>query len=284
MLAAIAMHVLAAVLILPLSLVSPLKEEQVITVELVPEPKPPEPKPPEPKPPEKPKTQAPPPVSSPQPEKPPEATAPITPPTNASSAPQGQAYVLKFGDKDAGPRKSPGQNAESGAAAPAGLPDLDRHGLSWTLAVTTDAPDQIPQGAPAKAAKPGDGAQIKPDSALREATTLFSQDATNDVSSMMAMGSTSRGQRVGNLCFSELGAQLLYSSPPYTMDMGPRLSLPEGTVLEAPHEAFHANSTWYEVSFRCEVDAQATKVVSFAFRVGKPIPRSEWASRRLPSE
>ncbi|GLS20066.1 hypothetical protein GCM10007874_30830 [Labrys miyagiensis] len=279
LLAAIAMHVLAAVLILPLSLVSPLKEEQVITVELVPEPKPPE----------KPKTQPPPPATPPQPEKPPEASAPVEPPANASSAPQGQTAVLKpvlqFGDKDRGPRKSlAGQNTEGGAAAPLGLPDPARQGLPKVLSVTTDAADEVLQGASAKAAKTGDGAQTEPDATLHSVKTLLSPDAINDVSSMMAMGSKSRGARFSQLCITELHVQLLYGSPAYDPDLLPPLEPVEGTVLEVTGSAFRANSQWYDVSVRCEVDTQATKVVNFAFRVGKPIPRSEWASRRLPPQ
>jgi hypothetical protein len=279
LLAAIAMHVLAAVLVLPLSLGSPLKEEQVITVELVPEPKPPE----------KPKTEPPPPASPPKPEKPPEASAPVEPPTNASSAPQGQTAALKpvlqFGDKDRGPRKSlAGQNTEGGAAAPAGRPDPARQGLPHVLSVTTDAADQVFQGASAEATKPGDGAQTQPDLKLHSVKTLLSPAPINDVSSMMAMGSTSRGERVGKLCFTELAVQLANNSPAYINPRLPVIPLAEGTVLEVPRDAFEWDSQWYDLSYRCEVDAQATKVVSFAFRVGKPIPRSEWASRGIPSQ
>jgi hypothetical protein len=34
--------------------------------------------------------------------------------------------------------------------------------------------------------------------------------------------------------------------------------------------------------FRCEVDADATKVVSFAYDVGDPVPRAQWRSRGFP--
>ena len=33
-----------------------------------------------------------------------------------------------------------------------------------------------------------------------------------------------------------------------------------------------------------EVDADATKVVSFGFNVGDPIPRSEWQRRGIPAQ
>jgi hypothetical protein len=47
-------------------------------------------------------------------------------------------------------------------------------------------------------------------------------------------------------------------------------------------DAFRADGRWYDLSYRCEIDADAMKVVSFAFDVGEPIPRSEWRKRGLP--
>jgi hypothetical protein len=58
--------------------------------------------------------------------------------------------------------------------------------------------------------------------------------------------------------------------------------LKEGTVIEKPSTAFRASWQWHDLSYRCEVDADATKVVGFAFDVGNPIPPSEWKRRGLP--
>jgi hypothetical protein len=44
------------------------------------------------------------------------------------------------------------------------------------------------------------------------------------------------------------------------------------------------NFEWYKLGDRCEVDAEATKVVSFAFDIGKPLTPEEWARRGLPSD
>ena len=121
-------------------------------------------------------------------------------------------------------------------------------------------------------------------STLRQAATLFSETASNDLTAMSATWGEPRGRRGGRLCMSELGAQLAHASPAYFADALPLEQLNEGTVLDMPSSAFRANGQWYDVSFHCEVDAAVTKVVGFAFRVGAPIPRSEWKRRRLSAE
>jgi hypothetical protein len=55
-----------------------------------------------------------------------------------------------------------------------------------------------------------------------------------------------------------------------------------GNVLDVPEAAFHTRTTWYRLSFRCEVDTNATRVLSFAFRAGTPIPPDEWSRLGLP--
>jgi outer membrane biosynthesis protein TonB len=280
LLAAIVMHVLVAALVLPRSLGSPLKEEQAITVELVKDPNPPE----------KAKTEAPPPANPPKPEKAPEASAPIPPPTNASSTPQGRPpklmHVPQFGDKDRGPRKSPdGNSTENGAASPVAPPDPAKQSLPQILAATTaTGTDEVPLGTSTKAPTPEDAAQAQQGSKLTEAKRLFSPDATSDLSTMIAIGSMPRGDRAAQLCGTELKEQLRHATPAHIPYQYPFDRLQEGTVIDAPNSAFEENSLWYDLSYRCELNAEVTKVVAFAFRVGGPLPRSEWASRGIPPE
>jgi hypothetical protein len=133
-------------------------------------------------------------------------------------------------------------------------------------------------------ARPTENAR-KPDAQeLGEAKKLFSRSATDDALATAAMGDLPRGVRGGTLCVTELRAQLLNASPPYFPDLLPSYRLKEGTVIDVPSAAFRAEGQWQEVGFRCEVDADATKVLSFAFRVGGPIPRSEWKQRGLASQ
>ena len=119
---------------------------------------------------------------------------------------------------------------------------------------------------------------------LHEAKTLFSQAATGDPIATTAMGGVSRGVRAGRLCLTELREQLLHALPPFFPDILPSHGLNNGTIIEIPNTAFRADRQWYNLSFRCEVDTDATKVMSFAFHVGSPVPRSEWKRRGLPSQ
>ena len=163
--------------------------------------------------------------------------------------------VVQFGDRDTGPRKSlNGTSAKEGSES---------------------------RPAPRKTDEPGvAGEQAAPK--LREAKTLFSHTADADPVATTAMRNVPRDARIGRLCATELRDQLLNASPPYLPEMLPYFRLKAGTVMDVPESAFQAGGEWYDLSFRCEVDEKATKVVSFAFRIGKPIPRSQWKGRDLP--
>jgi len=84
--------------------------------------------------------------------------------------------------------------------------------------------------------------------------------------------------------FSELREQLLHASPSYFPEILPFDKLKEGTIIDNPGAAFRSNWEWYDLSYRCEVDADATKVVSFAFDVGSPLMPGEWKRRGLPAQ
>ncbi|MER9359992.1 DUF930 domain-containing protein [Mesorhizobium sp. M0500] len=267
-------HLLAAALLLsalPLSPPQPQKE-QPIAVDIVPPPKPPE------------KTKPPSPAEPPKPEKQPEAK--VETPTSREVA--AQRAVFEFGEKDAGPRKSlDGNSAEDGSEQPPAPQDPNKQDLA-------QAPDVTAVGGKVSAPPPGVSAPPKPKPAnvakeqkplkLQQAKTLFSEAATGDPIATSAMGNIPRPVRIGQLCLTELREQLRRASPPYFPDLLRSFRLKEGTIMQVPRTAFRANGQWYDLSFRCEVDPDATRVVSFAFRVGNPVPRSEWKRRGLPAE
>ncbi|MFN3913293.1 DUF930 domain-containing protein, partial [Hyphomonas sp.] len=118
--------------------------------------------------------------------------------------------------------------------------------------------------------------------ALTEATTLFSQAATDDPVAQTAMGDIPRALRATQLCETELTEQLRNASPSRDPDFIPRSPLPDGTILELPQTAFRSQGQWYDLSFRCEINGDATKVMGFAFGIGEPVPRSEWRNRGFP--
>ncbi|PKA40591.1 hypothetical protein CWR43_28960 [Rhizobium sullae] len=124
-------------------------------------------------------------------------------------------------------------------------------------------------------------AKVEKPTELKEAKTLFSQNATDDPVAKTAMGNLPRGIRAAQLCGTELLEQLRHSSPTYQPEMLPSYRLPRGTILDVRSAAFRAGGRWYNLSFRCEIDADATKVVSFGFNVGGLVPRSEYARHQI---
>jgi hypothetical protein len=302
--ASLALHsLLAAYLIFgaPASLPRPQKEE-AIAVELVPPPKPPdkaraEPAEPNSEKPNQAKDEKPP-----SPDRDPTAPSPVLKP------------VFQFGEKDAGPKASPKGNsarakpreAEAGSSSGSGnnreaagqtgearkdavdgsaaphRPDSQEPARPPSLVAVealTRVPGPVAHETPAPKAAVGAGRA----SLLEEAKTLFSRNATGNRMATTAMGKLPRSARVSQLCASELAEQLRHAWPPLFPEFVPDIHLNDGTILDVPEAAFRANRRWYDLSYRCEVDTDATKVVSFAFRVGDPIPKNEWKRRGLPA-
>ncbi len=110
---------------------------------------------------------------------------------------------------------------------------------------------------------------------------LYSQGATGDALAASSMENVPRGQRVANLCANVLNQEL--QGADYSPKWLPTISLNSGNVLNPPQAAFSTTSQWYDVNFRCEVDADATRVLSFNFRVGPLVPPGEWTRRGFPS-
>lgn len=256
---------------LPVSLSQP-QEEQAIKVDIVPPPPPKAEPPPPPKPEQQAKAETPPQEKN---EAVPQQSPPVVRP------------VFEFGEKDEGPRETrDGDSAEDGAEAPTKQQDqAETEAVQAPPAATEQAMNGIPQPvAPdVPTPRPADAPEVEKPAKLQEAKKLFSRAALGGPVASTAMGGVPRAVRVGRLCVTELREQLLRASPPYLPDLLPSESKNDGTTVDIPKTAFRANGQWYDLTYRCAVDADATKVVSFAFRVGDPIPRSEWQRRGLPA-
>jgi Domain of Unknown Function (DUF930) len=254
--AAIVLHLIVVALLL-FALPEPLpppQEEEPISVELVP-------------PPEKPKTGG-------------NQPLPVLQP------------VIQFGETDAGSKVSPdGNSATDGSASPAPQRDPDKpdHVQPPAMAMakpitkpTGDVPQPVADEAPAL--MPADAAKAPSDPKLRQAKTLFSQRTTGNPIATIALGNVPRDVRAARLCATELKEQLLHFSPSYYAEIVPYDRLKTGTVIENASSAFRSNFEWYNLSYRCEIDADATKVVSFAFDIGNRLTQDEWVRRGLPSQ
>lgn len=251
------------------------QEEQTVTVDLVPPPKPPE----------EAKVEPPPPAKDAKPEEPQEAS-PEKPSSTAQRDPlPALKPVVQFGEKDTGPRESTdGNSAEDGS--PAAQHEPDNQDLAEPLAAAALNPTNqtLQSEAPIPTRRPADAVGVQQAVKLQKAETLFSRAVTDNPVAVTAMLNIPRDERASQLCLTELRQQLLNASPPYFPELLPSDRPKDGTIIEIPRVAFRASGLWYNLSYRCEIDADALKVLSFAFHVGEQIPRSEWTRRGLPSQ
>ena len=133
------------------------------------------------------------------------------------------------------------------------------------------------------APQPADAPEAE-DETPKDVTKLLSPEASDDAVATTAMGDVPRGVRGGRLCVTALRDELRRGLPPYYPDILPAYKLGQGNVLDVPKAAFRTGGQWFDLSYRCEVDAEATRVVGFSYRVGQPLPRSEWKRRGLPAQ
>lgn len=153
-----------------------------------------------------------------------------------------------------------------------------------TVALTQDTPAEKPEqpvAASEDPAAPVDEA-VQPTTALDEVTTLYSTSLTEDPAAMTAMGDIPRPDRADQLCVTELREQLRNATPAYRPELLPSFQLKDGDVLTVNKAAFRANGQWFNLRFRCEIDPDATRVLSFAFEVGAAIPKSDWKRYGFP--
>jgi len=308
--ASVTVHALAVALLifgLPVSLFEA-EQEKPIDVELVSPPEQPKqaqaakPPPPAPKPPPEAKAEE---APEPQPEKKPE-----TGKEDAKTAPENVLEpVHRFGEKDGGPKvATDGDSAsEASAEAEAEKPEPQKPEEAKTQpaeeekpAAAKPEPEQKDAAQPKEltAARSADQAPpakevetpaTKPTPKQKKAAKaeqtkkLASRMDTGDVIATTAMGGLPRDVRAGRLCVTELRERMRNASPPYFPDLLPSYPLEKGNVLDIPRAAFRLGGAWYELSFRCEVDSNATEVLAFNFRVGRAIPPGEWKQRGLPA-
>ena len=142
------------------------------------------------------------------------------------------------------------------------------------LPPSAEAPTPKPANAPKPSTFKASKSASRNGSGLPSVRRLYSQGATSDALATTSMGGVPRNERASLLCASELQQQLVEGS--YFPIQWPKVPLKGGNIIYAPDVAFSTTTTWYHLSFRCEVDTDATRVLSLDFRVGAEIPRSEW--------
>ncbi|MGX5847400.1 DUF930 domain-containing protein [Mesorhizobium sp. PL10] len=147
-------------------------------------------------------------------------------------------------------------------------------------------PENMSKPSPAKVSKPGSGgakrlsstdvATAGAYSGLPGVRKLFSQGATGDALVTTAINGLPREERAGQLCASVLQQELFDAS--FVPAFWPIVRQKVGNIINDPDAYFRTRTTWYHLSFRCEIDANATRVLSFTSRVGSPASPAESTS------
>ena len=55
----------------------------------------------------------------------------------------------------------------------------------------------------------------------------------------------------------------------------------KGSTITAPGAAVRSGGVWYHLSYSCTTTSDGLGVISFSYRLGAAIPRSEWAAHYL---
>ncbi|EJT05028.1 proline rich protein [Rhizobium sp. CCGE 510] len=166
------------------------------------------------------------------------------------------------------------------------LPELaavDSHPERNAPAAATTARTSFEPENPSETKKPTQQKDEAPKDQLPQVKTLFSQTVSDDSVAQTALGNTPRGQRMNDLCRTELKQQIEHISPKYRDPEIPSYRpFTNETIIQVMETGrFRTNGNWYSIQYECAVDTDATKILSFAFKFGGLIPRSQYAKYKI---
>ncbi|ACI55967.1 protein of unknown function DUF930 [Rhizobium leguminosarum bv. trifolii WSM2304] len=123
------------------------------------------------------------------------------------------------------------------------------------------------------------------------ASRLFSDKVLADPRSRgarQALRGLAGSERKLQLCDLEALEQARRARPDMRPDaLAPYAMAPEkvgGNSVEVRGGAFRSKGKWYNIQFKCGLDAGSGKVMSFAFLVGDAIPQGEWQAHDLVAD
>ena len=164
-------------------------------------------------------------------------------------------------------------------SAPPAVPEL----RPSQVAPPARIPDVAPERPVPPAPKPQPPAMIRP-------TQLLSARTLGDPRSREAKATLAQlapDDRIEQLCDVEAMDQVHAWKADFQPDRLIAYAMAEtrlsGGALQADGAAFRSKRQWYKLKFKCAVSADLTKVASFEFLVGDPVPRSQWQSHNLPA-
>lgn len=159
-------------------------------------------------------------------------------------------------------------------------------------ALTAEEIIKAARNLPAAKAAPARAGEAKPDpGALIVAKQLYSGRALADrhnATAREAMKTLAADERIIQLCDVEAMEQVRRAGAALTPDYVIAYAMADLRLsahgVDAEGGAFLSHRAWYGLKFRCGVSADDSKVTSFAFLVGRPIPKSLWASHNLTAD
>ncbi len=225
------------------------------------------------------------PAAAPASGEPPDAAKAEEKPATAAVEPA-EKQATEDATKQEADKQQPQDADKQAAATPLAVPgDEGEIELPASAQAPKARPETKPKPSPAKVSKPGSGGAKRPSSTevasagaysgLPGVRRLFSQGATGNAFGTTATDGMSRGERVATLCANVLAEELKGAA--FSPEWLPMRPLKSGNIVVDPDAAFRATIGWYHVSFRCEVDTDATRVVSFDSRVGSAASPAESA-------
>ena len=120
---------------------------------------------------------------------------------------------------------------------------------------------------------------------LEKAKGLYSRKMLSEPRVRQALGQLPPERRIVQVCSIEALEQVRRARPDAFPDMlalyGQSAELIRDGVLSTRGGAFRSRNNWYEIDFRCQVDADAIEIVAFSFAIGNAVPRDQWEARRL---
>ncbi|TCQ10190.1 uncharacterized protein DUF930 [Rhizobium sp. PP-F2F-G36] len=131
-------------------------------------------------------------------------------------------------------------------------------------------------------------AKPTPAPAPKPAKTLYSKNILADPRVRGALDKLPPDVRLVQICSIEALEQTRHSSVAFVPEIikvfGRNGGLISGQHLSARGGAVRSRGVWREITFECTVNATFDTITAFRFALGGAIPRSAWASRRLPAD
>jgi hypothetical protein len=158
--------------------------------------------------------------------------------------------------------------------------------------LTADKIIEAARNRPAAKIEPARTSKAKPEpDALIVASQLYSARLLADRhnrSARAAMKTLAADERIIQLCNIEAMEQVRRAraalKPDYVIAYAMADLKLSAHEVDAEGGAFLSHRNWYGLKFRCGVSPDDSKVVAFAFLVGEPIPKSQWASHNLTAD